>query len=142
MSKKAGIAPWSHHNARQWFEALLSKSRFIDHVETVCEKRDSGLDIPRARVFASVLIMLGRPGIWPDKHADLLHSVTKKLDRVLKNPAPNVKSKTPLSLDEHRIRGLHSQAFEFELEMLKRRTGISVRKSVLRKPPSWKMFWN
>ncbi len=120
----------------------MDKSGLVDHVATISEANDDWLDIPQARIMTSILIMLGRPGIWPEKHVDLIRTVAEKFDRLSKNIAPNSHASRPLSMEEHRVRNLYLKAIEAELEIIKRRTGISIRKTTLRKPPTWKQFWN
>ena len=120
----------------------MDKSGLIDHVATIAEAQDDWLDIPQARIMTSVLIMLARPGIWPEKHVDLIRTVAGKFDRLAKSNSADTHSNVPLSMEEHRLRGLYLKAIESELEIIKRRAGTSLRKSILRKPPTWKQFWN
>ena len=98
--------------------------------------------LAESRLLNAILVMLGRPGIWPDRDLDILQAAADKLAHQLNETGTGSKQKAPVSIQEHQKIGLLKKALEGELEILSRRVGKSPRRTILRKPSTWTQFWN
>ena len=146
MPNETNLAPWSHPKAQRWFDTLLERSGFIQEIEDQTHLDDSQWDVSRARIVLSFLVMLGRPGIWPDRHRGVLNRAASKANRTLENPADRPvetgrRKKRPLTLEQHQKTNQAKSAIMKEIEIVRRRAGMSNRKMPIKQPPQWGKFW-
>lgn len=139
MYESAGISPWSHPKAREWFETIFDRSGALLSLTDEIFKHGNEFDIPQIRLFASILILIGRDGIWPRSHQQDLVKVVEKLNDVLKRRVAD--TKTPLTIEEHKIHSVLTAQAEHEMELLRRAMGLSRRMNRLGQPSSWTGFW-
>ena len=146
MPEPKDLSPWAHPKASKWFDVLLERSGLIEEIETQLHKDDDIPDIESARLLISILAMLGRPGIWPERHQRVLVKAASKVNRMInqqceKSETRDRKKKKPLTLEQHQRSAQASIAIEVELEMVRRWGGASNRQSPIKQPPSWGEFW-
>jgi hypothetical protein len=133
-------SPWTHPKAKQWFAELLEKTHLPLLIEDALEKPDAELSRGETRLFLSLMIMLGREGIWPDHRQSLFRTVIRKAATAGSQQQTNASSK-PLTLEQHRSQGSLSEALEEELGLMRRRIGMSNRKTKLEAPKAWGRYW-
>lgn len=131
-------SPWKHPKAQRWYAELLEKTNLPLMIEDALEKPDADLSAGQTRMFVAMLVMIGRKGIWPDHRKNLIRFVIRKAAALL-NQKQSV-SKKPLTLSEHRQAGKTNIEIEHEVELLRRRIGMSNRNSKIG-APKWGRFW-
>lgn len=145
MDDTTQLSPWAHPKAQQWFETLLERSGFIEEIEEQIVKEDDFLELPAARLMIALLVLLGRPGIWPERHRRALARAVSKVKRIAGKQANPDSAKNggrrPLTLDEHRRTSVAANAIEEELEIVRRWAAMSNRRTPIRPPATWDDFW-
>ena len=120
-----GLAPWDDDGAADWFADMFHALRLAETVEAGL-LLDPATQGPKVRAAASVLIMLGRPYIWPiDSLARHLELAIGQLERLRE-----------LSLHEPGF----ATAIEEELQVLRCRMNKIEAQSVA-PPTSWDDFF-
>lgn len=140
MSNDSTIAPWAHPKAHEWFETIFDRSGVLLRLSEEVFRDSSQIELPQIRLFASLLILLGRDGIWPASQKNELFKMAERLSELLKE-----KQKAPrhaMTMDEHKLYGQMVAEAEHEVELLRRMVGLSRRLNRLGQPLSWKNFWN
>lgn len=140
MSNDSTIAPWAHPKAHEWFETIFDRSGVLLRLSEEVYRDSNQIDLPQIRLFTSLLILLGREGIWPASQQNELVKMAERLSELLKE-----KLKAPreaMTMDEHKLRGQMVAEAELEVELLRRMVGLSRRLNKLGQPTSWKNFWN
>ena len=132
-------SPWKHPKARRWFEELLEKTHLPLMMEHAVDEADDVLVEGETHLMVALAILLGRDGIWPAARDSILRTIVRKGGVVSSRTASN--SNGPLSLAEHQEQARQHDHLVDEVEMLRRRIGMSNRKQAL-KPPEWDRFWS
>ena len=144
MSESNDLSPWAHIKAQRWFETLLERSGFINEIEDTVNLDADHMELSHGRMMLALLILLGRPGIWPEEKKRVLQRAVSRVSKMANEAegksAPTAKQK-PLTIDQHKRKTAAQKAIQDELEILRRRAGMSNRKSKLPPPVSWKHFW-
>ena len=139
------LSPWAHTKAQRWFETLLERSGFINEIEDMVNLDEDHMDLSHGRMMLALLNLLGRPGIWPESKKRVLQRSVSRITRLgaqSKDATINVgKKQQPLTIDEHKRKTAAQKAIQDELEILRRRAGMSNRKSKLNAPVTWTNFW-
>lgn len=140
MSEDPAIAPWVHPKTQEWFETIFDRSGVLLQLSEEVFRDASQIDLHQIRLFASLLILLGREGIWPATQKNELIKMAERLSELLKEKlkAP----RTAMTMEEHKLRGQLVAEAEHEVELLRRQAGISRRLNKLGQPASWQGFWN
>ena len=134
------LSPWAHPKAQAWFSALIRRTHFPMTLENEMSQPDSQLTLNHLRMMLAFIILLGRKEIWPENERDLLKKVLNKVRDRIKQPPSQISGK-PLSVAEHQEFNKVLEALKEEIEIVRRRVGISVRKTELNTPASWGKFW-
>lgn len=145
MLEDNDLSPWAHPKAQRWFATLLERSGFINEVEDTVNLTDDHLELAHCRMLLALLILLGRPGIWPEDKNRVLQRAASKINNIAKKSQviqPTSKKAKPLSIEQHKRNSVSRTAIQVELELLRRRAGISNRKSKLPMPSTWGKFWS
>ena len=140
MSEESTISPWSHPKAQEWFETIFERSGALLSLSDEVFRHGDEFELPQLRMFTSLLLILGREGIWPSPNRGDLVKVTERLTELFRQ-----KQKGPqraMTVEEHREYGLQLAEGESELELLRRAVGLSRRLNRLEQPASWQGFWN
>lgn len=132
-------SPWKHPKARRWFEELLEETHLPLMMEHAVDEADDVLVEGETRLMVALAILLGRDGIWPAARDSILRTIVRKGGVVSNRTVSN--SNGPLSLAEHQEQARQHDHLVDEVEMLRRRIGMSNRKQAL-KPPEWDRFWS
>ena len=132
-------SPWKHPKAKRWFEELLEETHLPLMMEHAVDKPDDSLSEGETRLIVALALMLGRDGIWPAQRDKLLRSIVRKGDVVASRTAE--RKDKPVSLAELKSKAAQHENLLQEVEMLRRRIGLSNRKTEL-KPPAWGKFWS
>jgi hypothetical protein len=131
-------SPWTHPKAKRWFTDLLEQTHLPIMMEHAIDGPDDLLDEGLTRLIVALGLLLGREGIWPEQRDLLLRTIVRKGDLVSRR---SNKSEGPISLAQHKSHGLKREQLIQEVEMLRRRIGMSNRRNQL-DPPSWGGFWS
>lgn len=140
MTDDSTIAPWSHPKAQEWFATIFDRSGALLRLQDEVFNHGEDLGVPQIRLFASLLILLGRDGIWPAHERGTLVKLAERLSELLRE-----KLKAPrgaMTMDEHQTYGQMIAEAEHEVELLRRSVGVSRRLNKLGMPSSWLGFWN
>jgi len=138
-SKIVDWSPWKHPKAKRWFEDLLEETHLPLMMEHAVDKADDSLSEGETRLIVALALILGRDGIWPAQRDTLLRSIVRKGD-VVANRTSARKDK-PMSLAELKRKASQHDNLVQEVEMLRRRIGMSNRKTEL-EPPAWGKYWS
>lgn len=135
------LAPWAHPKAERWIDSLFERSGLLTSLRESLEDPYGGLTCNQLRSIVALLYFLSIDGIWPAGQEPLLQKMTMRIHSL----AQKIKVETgsrPLTVSEHQ-EAIHARGqLDHELELLRRRAGISLRKTELRFPPDWKRIWN
>ncbi len=144
MATESNLSPFAHPKAQRYFATLLERSGLIREIEDTLQLTDDNLDLSHIRLLSAMLILLGRPGIWPTDKQRVLARASTRLSGISKRDAnlPTDKRTKPLSLDQHNLHDQLMASIKTELELLRRRGGISNRVSSIEQPDSWGKFWS
>lgn len=140
MSDASSISPWSHPKAQEWFETIFERSGALLSLQDEVFRHGDEFDVPQIRMFASLLMILGREGVWPAAHRADLAKVVERLSELLKQKQKG--PQRPMTVEAHRLNGQQLAEAEQELELLRRMLGLSRRINKLEVPSSWRGFWN
>lgn len=140
MSDDSSISPWSHPKAQEWFKTIFERSGALLSLQDEVFRHGDEFEVPQIRLFASLLLVLGREGVWPAANRADLAKLAERLSELLKRKlkAPQ----RPLTVEAHRLNSQQIAEAEQELEMLRRTVGLSRRINKLEVPASWRGFWN
>ncbi len=139
QEKLVDWSPWKHPKAQRWFEELLEESHLPLMMEHAVDKADDSLNEGETRLMVALAILLGREGVWPAQRDSILRTIVRQGD-VVSRRATDTKE-GPLSLSEHKAQANQHDQLVHEVEVLRRRIGMSNRKTPL-KPPAWGKFWS
>ena len=140
MSEDSTMAPWEHPKTQEWFETIFDRSGVLLRLSEEVYRDASQIELPQIRLFASLLILLGRDGIWPASQKSELVKMAERLSDLLREKLKV--PQTAMTLEEHKLQGQLVAEAEHEVELLRRMVGISRRLNKLGQPASWKGFWN
>lgn len=138
-SKTIDWSPWKHPKAKRWFEELLEETHLPLMMEHAVDKADDSLNEGETRLMVALALLLGREGIWPAKRDMLLRTIVRKGDVVVNRKGS--RSDGPMSLAELKLKSAQHEKLVQEVELLRRRIGMSNRKTQL-DPPAWGEFWS
>ncbi len=141
MSESADLSPWAHPKAQAWFEALFRRTNLLMSLEDELNKPDDQLMPEIARLILAFSILLGRPEIWPESEFPILNKVVVRTKEISQKPASSSIGK-PISLAEHQLHKKATGQIAQEIELIRRRVGVSVRKSKVSAPATWQPFWS
>jgi hypothetical protein len=134
------LAPWAHPKAQEWIKLVLEKSELLGVFEQIVLDENQLLRMSEIRFLGMVALLLGHPQIWPEhRRARFVDCATRlhRLARQAQQEDPSLgKSFEPRSAK------VVAEDWHVEVEMLRRRGGISKRVVPLQMPHSWKRFWN
>lgn len=133
-----GLAPWAHPKAQEWFEAIFRRSGLIENIENLLHRHAKELTIERLRALVSILLLLGRPGVWPSDQILQLRQIVQSLIRLRTEVASTRKAQT---IEGHQLTHQLLQHLDEELELLRRQTGVSRRVGSSSRPQTWNKFW-
>lgn len=140
-SKKTEVdwAPWTHPKAKRWFTDLLEQTHLPLMMEHAIDMPDGSLDEGQTRFIVAMALLFGREGMWPEQRDLILRTIVRKGNVV----ATRATSRTdgPVSLSEHKTQSLKHEQLAQEVEILRRRIGMSNRRNQLN-PPAWGKFWS
>ncbi len=140
MSNDVDLSPWAHPKTQGWFHQVLTRSGFMDDLERVLRQPAEKISLGQCRMILMLVILLGRPGIWPPGFEELLELVDQRVKEVLAvQQKPGVAQQ--LTITEHRQRTAVMREVKAELEILRRRIGKSRLKTRLSQPETWQDFW-
>jgi hypothetical protein len=132
-------SPWTHPKAKRWFEELLEETDLPLMMEHAVDKADDSLDEGQTRLMVALALLFGRDGIWPAVRDPILRAIVRK-GSVVANRSTSV-AKGPITISQHKdLSNQHDHLVE-EVEILRRRIGMSNRKTPI-KPPAWGKFWS
>ncbi len=134
------LAPWAHPKAQEWLALILRKSDLLDSLAAVIESPTEPLGMGQQRLMAMLLIVLGHPGLWPEEKQEVLKVCASRLHSLARQTREEAKLNLK-SIDQKAATVVNAD-WDVELEMLRRRSGISKRVNKLTLPVSWKRFWN
>ena len=141
MEHESDLAPWAHPKAIHWYETLFERSGLLYSLRVMLDDETQNLTCNQLRSTVALLYLLSIEGIWPAEERPLLTKLTLRIHTLAKKIQIETGSK-PLTVSQHQ-QAIHAQAqLEHELEMLRRRVGISNRKTPLKRPPDWQRVWN
>ena len=132
-------SPWTHPKAKRWFEELMEQTHLPLMMEHAVDKPDDTLNEGETRLMVALALLLGRPGIWPAQRDAILRTVVRKGNVVASREAGSKAG--AMSLAEHKNRAQQHANLIQEVEMLRRRIGMSNRVTEI-EPPKWGKFWS
>ena len=138
-SKTIDWSPWKHPKAKRWFEELLEETHLPLMMEHAVDTPDDLLDEGETRLMVALALLLGRDGIWPSQRDSILRTVARKGDVVARRETGSKAG--AMSLAEHKNRAQQNANLTQEVEMLRRRIGMSNRVTEI-EPPEWGKFWS
>ena len=138
-SKTIDWSPWKHPKAKRWFEELLEETHLPLMMEHAVDQADDSLNEGETRLMVALALLLGREGIWPGKRDVLLRTIVRKGDALVNRKAS--RSDVPMSLTELKFKSTQHDNLVQEVELLRRRVGMSNRTTRL-DPPAWGDFWS
>jgi hypothetical protein len=109
-------------------------------LEDELKKPEGQLNIEIIRTAMAMAVLLCRPEIWPSKDRDVLEFLVAKAKEFCDKPAKSSSGK-PLTIAEHKAHSRAIAEITHDIELIRRRLGVSVRKSKIGCPPSWEPFW-
>ncbi len=136
--EETGMSPWVHPKATEWFQAVFKRSAIVENIENTVLRHANDLTIDRMRAVIAMLILIGRPGIWPEEQLGALRQVVQALIR-RRNDLGG--AQTAQTIESHQRRHLLLATLDEELELLRRQTGVSRRTAPAKRPPTWSKFW-
>ncbi len=134
------LAPWAHPKAQEWLTLILRKSDLVDSLAALIENPAESLDMGQQRVLTMLLVVLGHPGIWPAEKQELFARCAARLHSYARQTRDE--AKLNLKAVDQKAAMVVNADWDVELEMLRRRGGISKRVNALSLPATWKRFWN
>lgn len=141
MSQADDLAPWAHPKARGWMETLFEKSGLLQSLRDSLENPDADLTCNQLRAIVALLYFLSIGEIWPAGQQQILQKLAMRIHSLSRKLTTDTDSRA-MTVAEHQ-QAIHGRAqLEAELECLRRKVGISQRKSPLAVPPDWTRVWN
>lgn len=135
------LAPWAHPKAQHWFDTLFERSGLLLSLRESLEDDRAGLTCNQLRAIVALLYMLSIEGIWPAGQQALFQRMTMRIHSL----AQKLQGQSAVgkkTVAEHQ-QAIHSrQQLDHELELLRRKAGISRRVTELKAPPDWQRVWN
>ncbi|MEM7456594.1 MAG: hypothetical protein AAF456_19775 [Planctomycetota bacterium] len=146
MTETSDLSPFAHPKAQRYFATLLERSGFVAEVEEILQLDDDILELSHTRLLSAILLFIGRPGIWPDEQKRVLARAASRLSRQSKQIQESgnqpKKKRKPLTLSQHQRLSELEETIKVELELLRRRAGVSNRVSKIAQPESWGKLWS
>ena len=136
-SETINWSPWKHPKAKRWFEELLEVAHLPLMMEHAVDKADDSLGEGETRLVVALALMLGREGIWPAQRDTVLRTIVRKGNVVASRETGSKAG--AISLAEHKSHAKRRAELVHEVELLRRRIGLSNRKNLL-DPPVWGKF--
>ena len=133
------LSPWMHPKAKRWFQELLEETHLPLMMEHAVDKPDDTLGEGETRLMVALALLLGRDGIWPAQRDLVLRTIVRKGNVVATRSSE--RKEGPISLSQHRDQASRHQQMIHEVEMLRRRIGMSNRRAAM-DPPAWGKFWS
>lgn len=140
MTETDDLSPWAHPRAQHWFRALFERTSFALSLENELGQPEDQMNIGKVRMMLAFAVVLGRPEIWPRQQMDVLKLIYRKSKEYSLAPGQACSGK-PLTIKEHRAHEVLLVEMSQEMELLRRRMGISNRKTKMGAPSSWEPFW-
>jgi hypothetical protein len=133
-----GLSPWAHPKAQEWFEAVFKRSGIIENIENSLTRHAKELTVERLRALVSLLILLGRPGVWP---SDQVLQLRKMVQMLVQLRADAAHVKRAQTIEGHQQMHQLLANLDEELDILRRQTGVSRRIVSASRPRTWSKFW-
>lgn len=140
MSEKNDLAPWVHPKSKAWFKVLFRRTNLTMALQDELNRPIEQLDIHIVRMALAMAVMFGKPEIWPEEDRQILKLIVNKAREFARTPPQSVTGK-PVSVAEHQAHSKLVKELTAEVELVRRRLGISVLKTKASIPPSWQRFW-
>jgi len=140
MAEQNDLSPWAHPKAKAWFRALFRRTSLPLALEDELKKPEEQLNIEIVRTLMTFAVLLSRPEIWPKRDHDVLEFIVAKAKEFCDRPAKSSTGK-PLTIAEHKAHSRAVAEITHDIELVRRRLGLSVRKSKIHGPASWEPFW-
>lgn len=139
MTATNDLSPWAHPKSQAWFGTLLNRSGMLAEIEQFVEQPQDRINVPECRLVLMFLIILARPGIWPDGYENILNTAVEKVSEIVKQKQSTTNKK--MTMAEHRQHSVLMDEIRQELEILRRRIGKSKLQTPIGQPGTWKNFW-
>lgn len=134
------LSPWAHPKAQEWIELILEKSDLLNAFQQTVMDESRTPNVHEIRVYEMLATLLGHPQIWPEnRRQDFIRCATRLhfVARQAQQDDPGFgKSFEPKAAK------LIAEDWQVEVELVRRRGGISKRVVPLKLPLTWKRFWN
>ena len=140
MAESNDLSPWVHPKAKNWFSALFRKTNLAIALEDELRRPDEQMTPAIMRMILAFGVLLGRPEIWPENERDVLTAIMDKA-KDYSTKSPTSATGKPLTLAEHQTYSQSTAELAYEIELLRRKLGVSVRKTPVSTPKSWEPFW-
>ena len=140
MAEQNDLTPWVHPKSKAWFQALFRRTNILMSLEDEMKLPPEQLDIHIVRMALSFAVMLSHPDIWPDEDKSILKLIARKAKEFTQLP-PKSSSGKAVTVAEHQAHSKLVEEMTSEIELVRRRLGISVRKTRVAIPRSWQPFW-
>ncbi len=135
------LSPWAHPKAQHWFDTLFERSGLLLNLREALEDDRAELTCNQLRAIVALLYMLGIEGIWPAGQEPLLQRMTMRIHSLAQRlQTQAADGKKTVAEHQHAIHA--RQQLDHELELLRRKAGISRRVTELKAPPDWQRIWN
>lgn len=145
MAEKPGesgdLAPWAHPKAQHWFDTLLERSGLLLSLREALEDPRGELTCNQLRSMIFLLYTLSIEGVWPAGQEPLLQRLTMRIHSLAQR-IQSLPHKGHQTIAAHQAAIHDRQQLEQELELLRRKAGISKRVTPLKLPPDWQRIWN
>lgn len=140
MGETNDLSPWIHPKAQAWFGALFNRTNLDLSIEDELNKPVDQLTPEAVRAILAIAVLMSRQEIWPKGQRGVLKRAMRKAQEYCQLP-PTSQNGNPLTLVEHQAHKNTVVQMTQELELLRRKLGISVRKTKVETPESWGPFW-
>ncbi len=139
MPNVASYSPWRYRNAQVWLAGIADQSGLMHSIDELLSLSGQGNGISY-RAISTLLILLGREGTWPVD----LQSILRKSARSLSNleQSTGQSSGKRLTIQEHHAITKSADSIRQELEILRRRAGMSNIVKPPEPPVGWVPFWS
>jgi hypothetical protein len=140
MPDATDLAPWAHPKAKRWFHSLIEDNSFALALEDELVQAEQVKDYDRIRMIHALALLLGHEGIWPKHRTAVLKACVRASSQIVKDHDTGPVG-GPLTISEHKGQSATDEAFQQEIELMRRRLKMSNRKSMIGPPKSWGNVW-
>lgn len=140
MPDATDLSPWAHPKAKRWFHNLIEDNSFALALEDELVQAEQAKDYEKIRMIHALALLLGHEGIWPKHRDDVLKACVRASSRIVKDHDTRP-VEGPITIAEHKDQSATDEAFQQEIELLRRRLKMSNRKSTIGAPKAWGNIW-